>query len=347
VRSIPLVAFLLLSAQEKASPRPDLDLGRGIEVLAPVPASIPREALARVAEHVGRPPSELEGAQLFTGSIRVRGGTEQPCGIVWMPLVAPVRGGHLVSAVADGKLLAITIAGALDLDEDPSGRWGVFVQQLLAQWGGDERRVALADEPTRSIEQRLSNIRTSEDARLARALLAQRMAMRDNSSLGILVGQRLLPRVEWLRSLEAEMAHVAELAPDLAPLIGAEDAKRHAERATELANVYADFRSLLEGEPDADTATLAPDLRELDQRRNASCRSCHESDRSAESPRERFVERRRSLDLYRTLLRVGYDVSPALGDDGKASTEIVDKVRASVLLVEAARNTAGTAGKPR
>jgi len=336
VRSIPLFAFLLLAVQEKTRPLPELDLGRGIEVLAPTPVPISPHALARVAEHVGRPANELEGAQLFTGSIRVRGGSVQPCGIVWMPLAGPVRGGHVVSAAADGKLLAVNIAGALDLDEDPSGRWGVFVQQVLAPWGGEERRIALADEPARSIEQRLAAIRAGDDARLARALLAQRMAMRDNASFGALVGQGHLPRVEWLRSLEAEMEHVADLAPDLASLIGAEDAQRHAERAMELAHVYTDLRSLLEGEPDADAGTLAPDLRELEQRSTASCRSCHESDRSDGSPRERFMARRRELDLYRTLLHVGYDVAPAFGDDGKASTEIVDKLRASVLLVEAA-----------
>ncbi len=319
-----------------------VDLGRdlGLEVrpIEPLVDPIPQAALTRVADHVGRPVAELGGARLFTGAIR-RSVQEEPCDLVVMPLSGPARGGRLTFAARDGVLLALAIHGALDFDEDPMGRWSAFLLQAQSSWAKEPRKVVLASMSAREVDALLARLErpADEEQRLARALVRQRMAMRKNASLNILLGQHRLPRADWLADLCREMEGVARLSKDLTALLGPEGVRRHGELASELSAAYADLQSLLEAGPEAGPAELKTDLDELGGRMGETCSGCHRSTAGEKDWRALVSERRGQLELGGTVLRVGYDVAPALGDDGKASSEIADKLRAGLLLLEAVR----------
>jgi hypothetical protein len=358
MRSIWLCSAVLLlfphaAPQGKPRKRAEIDLGAGIAIgsLEPRKAPLPSAALARVAEHVGRPVAELQRAKLYTGVVRIRSGPEQPCDLVSVPLSGPAAGGRVDLAVRDGELLTCSVRGALDLDEDPTGRWEAFLIQLQSTWSLDRpeerRRVTLASPPARHLAGRLApvqedtvqedTVQKDEDGRLARILMELRMTMRKNASMNLLlVRLRKLPRVEWLARLSAEMERAARLAPELAPLLGEEGAREYARLARDLAATYADYQSLLGSVKEADRDEIEPDLAHLGDRAGATCTQCHAST-GAKDWRRLFSKKRGELGVAETQLVLGYDVAPALGDDGKVSREIVDKLRAGMLLVEAAR----------
>lgn len=339
MRSTSVLALLSLSllVQSGRTAEVDLahDLGVPVEDLRPREGAVPRGALERVARQVGCKADELTGLRVYSGSIRQHNGVPQACALVVAPLGAPARGGRVVFSVVGGCAQQMGLWGALDFDQDPTLRWSTFLGQLrltgTREAGAPVTRVALADPSAEELDARLTQLQhaADEDARLAQALQRQRLTMRRN---GLLLG--MLRRGEHvdpanLEEMAREMRALAELSPALAALYGADGVMRHADLARGLAGIYADGQSLFAAEPEAEREEILKPLL-------ANCQACHSGQAPDGTPwRDLSPKRRAALDLSATRLRVGFDVAPALGDDGAVSREIAQQVKAGILLLEA------------
>lgn len=334
-----LVPCLLALAQASA---PDFahDLGVGVRDVQPLARAPSTKARARVAELVGCPPEELSGIRLFSGRVTPASGPERAEELVFVPLAGPAQGGRLLFSASQGRAREIGLWGALDFDADPTARWGLFLEQVRdapTHMTGDgpaalSRATAT---PASELEGRLGELAHATEAEgvLERALLRQRLVMRRNGmALGIVRG-RVRPPPEWMEELASEMDELARAAPILAPLLGADSGPRYAEHARALAGIYGDMASLLRGDPESTLAELAPPMLQ-------SCSTCHRAVDAAQGNKkwqELADGRRGELELTGTQLWLGFDVAPALGDDGAVSRELARKVRAGLLLLEAAR----------
>jgi|SRR5262245_649799 len=343
-RSIVLAALSSLLLPSPAGPQskqpsaPDFahDLGVKVRDVKPA-ASIPAAARKRVAEHVGRDPAELAGIQLFTGTIASRGSPERVEDLVVVPLAGAAKGGRLVFSASGGTARELGLWGALDFDEDPTLRWGVFVEQLRVagtrETGTVVGPVSLAMEPAREVGAHVEALAKGADdpSRLASALLRQRQVMRRN---GIWVGMsrrgKERPPPEWLEELAAEMEELAKLSPVLEPVLGPGSAVEHAKHARDAAAVYSDMAEVLADDPQADLRELLASLR-------PSCSGCHGDGHSGGEWPVRAAKRRAELGLADTRLQIGFDVAPTLGDHEGVSKELADKVRAGLLLLEAVK----------
>jgi len=331
----------LVSQQTKGSSAPDFahDLGIKVRDVMPLVASIPAAARKRVAEHVGCDPAELAGIQLFTGTITSRGSQERVEDLVVVPLAGAARGGRVVFSAAEGSARDMGVWGALDFDADATLRWGVFIEQLRRagthETGAGVGAVSLAMEPAREVGARVAELASAKDdeSRLANALLRQRQVMRRN---GIWVGMSRRgterPPPAWLAELGADMEELAKLSPVLEPVLGPGSVVQHARFARDMAAVYSDMAAVLEDDPHADLRELLASLR-------PSCTGCHGDGKSGGEWPERAAKRRAELGLADTRLQIGFDIAPTLGDHEGVSEELAVKVRAGLLLLEAARES--------
>jgi hypothetical protein len=346
LRSIVLAALspLLLPSsigqQSKEPPAPDFahDLGVRVRDVKPLAVPIPAAARKKVAEHVGRDPAELAGIRLFTGTITSRGSPERVEDLVVVPLAGAAKGGRLVFSAAGGTAREMGLWGALDFDGDPTLRWRVFIEQLRVagtqETGSVVGPVSLAMEPAREVGARVERQAkgTDDGSRLASALLRQRQVMRRNGIwLGMMRRGKERPQPAWIAELAAEMEQLAKLSPVLEPVLGPGSAIEHARFARDMAAVYSDMAAVLEDDPQAD-------LRELQESLRPSCMGCHGNGKTVGEWPERAAKRRAELGLADTRLQISFDVAPTLGDHDGVSKELADKVRAGLLLLEAARH---------
>jgi len=329
---------LPLSVAQRSAATPDFahDFGVPVSDVKPLAASIPAATRERVAEHAGLDAKELAGIQLFTGTIGT-GKAARAEDLVFVPLGGAAKGGRIVFSATKGCAKEMGLWGALDFDDDPTLRWGIFVEQLRIanthETGAGVDPVSLAMEPAREIEARLAEVRTAKDeeSRLTDALLRQRMAMRRNEIwVGMFRRGKERPPYQWMEELAGEMEELAKLSPVLEPVLGKGSTPEHAKHARDLAAVYRDMADLLKDDPMASVKEFEGSLRPI-------CGGCHSKQPDGSQWEELARQRRHELELTGSRLTVGFDVAATIGDHEGVSKEIADKVRAGLLLLEATK----------
>lgn len=323
-----------------SAPEADLEQRLGFElddVLAwPEPPTV--ESRHGVAAWLGRPPGFFDSLELFTGRGRGPGArVVEPLVIARLLLSEPLQGARLELAVSeDGRLAHAAAHGLPELDADPESSWALFLGQMCAygSLGPDDEFVQRHGQGVGAaeIDARLAELaRPGPDAEFVAALIEQRLTMRSFT----LLERRLLsipespPPVAWLAEADARFQRLAELSPRFEAVLGAEAAAEHARRARE-ASLF--FRRLREAAP------IRSDYEAAARRVRNLCGQCHDEPSVEGEAWEDALERtRRDLSLPSGMLRVGYDLAPAWGDDGRASQSLADAVRGALVLIDGAR----------
>lgn len=297
------------------------------------PLEAEQDELAALERRMGWDPGFLRSVEVFTGDVehrRATRGRRQGIARILMPALGPEA--RLVLACEDGLPITLGIWGTPEFDTDPDRRWGVYMGLLLSV--ARSNRIGALDASRSEQESAIQALLEDEEqGTLFRALVDQRAAMKSNllytSSKRVLARIDQWPPEEWFSILGGSMAGIAENAEALEPILGAktQDYRRFALAANA---AYGELRE----------AVVAQDravFERLDADRDARCKACHNE---KSSPGEVqwfnvFDTTWSELNPPRGVLKVGYDLAPALGDElGETSQELADALRRGIVLLD-------------
>jgi len=318
--SAALLALALLP--RPSDPRADL----GLELSEPTPVVAPLapERVARIAARIERPASFLEGLERHRARGAGPSGPEQDLLLATLPLPAPLEGARLVCALqADGRLAHAVLRGRPEFDGPQGLGWELFLGQMCT-YGS----LGPAEELVQHLERGATpselaswrkDLAEGPDGALVQALIAQRTTMHALT----LFQRRLIlgkepPDTARLAALDARLAELGRNADALEPVLGGEGTPA--------------YRRELEGLRQRLSALPSVEASELPRQARRLCGSCHSHPSPAGGDwTDAASTLRTELGFPPGVLRIGYDLAPAPGDEGARSQLVADAVRAVLL----------------
>jgi len=308
------------------------DLGLQVSAVTPVESRVSPERLAAIAKVTGLGQDLLASVTLYRGVVTQRDRDHETV-LMLLPLTGDLKGCRLALGVdRKGRTRGLGAWGNEDLDEDSTFRWGLFLSRLA---NGASAAPVDGELTKDAIKTKMTAI-GQEKQPLVQGLVAQRMVMHWNDM--IVRQHRLLANKGWNPDFSAAervaraMRGMADRGRAFTDLLGEEQGEKYREIAATTAETLTEYAAL---DPDMPKA----EAREWTNKAFAKdlCKQCHKS-KTADGVDFRRALRgaRRDLDLPRGVLLVGYDVAPALGDDGEQSQVIASATRAGLLLARAA-----------
>lgn len=313
-------------------------LGYDLTGLEPLEWSAGESQVAEIGEIVGRDCGFLMEASFRSARGKPWNYPEAIDLVVCeLPLDGDLAGTHLFCAVdPGGELAGATLVGREDFDSDPELAWSLFLGQMctFGALGADGEFAQRPADPARSAqldayEEELAE-RDDDDAVLLRALLRQRVIMRELAVFQrkLVLQKDSLPPAEWVARQREQMEEVVGFSHGFARIMGSEGAGRHGELGAQAVQYLRGMEAAAE---QADGEAFA----QLQGRMRSVCGSCHRQrlDGTGANWDDHFETLRTDLGVPSGFLRVGFDLAPALGDDGEQSQQIADSARAALLLV--------------
>lgn len=336
--SLFLTVLLQASTPDIAA---DLEQRLGFELteVAAWPHAVPAESRREVAEWLGWPRTSFDALELCTGRGQGPGArSAEPLVIARLLLPEPLSGARLALAVReDGRLAHAALWGRPEFDSDPEASWALFLGQMCSygSLSPDDEFVQRHERRAEATEFDAFLVELNKpgpDSELVAALVEQRQLMRSFT----LLERRLLsipatpPPEAWLVDASTRFQRLAELSPRFETVLGSKAAAEHARRARE-ASLF--FQRLQEAAAiKSDYEATARGVRRL-------CGQCHdEPNEEGETWENAFERTRGALSFPSGVLRVGYDLAPAWGDDGRASQSVADAVRGAMHLIGGSRS---------
>ena len=329
MRPWPLLPFLLplLSADARPSSAVDDFLGLAVEEVESVDGDVSDAERRRVAALVGLPDEVVAAARVDEGLLDGKAVTA-----VRVRLAAPFAAVRFVGVVDPrGALVTAAAEGRPDLDEDPRRTWGQFLG-LFTKRGRLVPRgeFGLWLDDAVAHDEYLAHRAATEAEPEARdwdaTMRAQRVFMQRNALLSRWAFDRreeVMPPV-WLEEQAATARRLAAEVDRFAPTLGEVDVAAYRDALEQVgAALAAAHEAARAGEPVA---------RIFKDRVSVTCRACHAADRDWD---DRFVAAREARGYPVGMMIPGYDVAPAIGDDGALSAALAQAVRASLLLADA------------
>ncbi len=314
--------------QEKALSE---ELGLELRELKPLETELTGEEVRALAEREAIAASLLENAEFFTAQTKhPRSGKDVTAKIGRIPLPRVSKEARIVFAVESGRPIGIGLWGTPELDDDPDWRWSMYAQEMIVM--GSKVVIGKDSMSQPEFNEFLVKLSSDEETGMfARAFMTQRVAMLANMLYvqGLKANERAQrrPRSDSFKALERHMLDLAAVSGALGRVLG-DQTEAHEDRARDTAKLYQS----LSAAPKADIETLGKELSE-------SCKACHDALVSDESTTwfEAFDPHAAELKLPRGMLRIGYDLAPALGDDGTLSQRLASALRIGLIYLDAAQ----------
>ena len=330
---LPVTCWVLAAwVVPENDPEIDYEHDLGLPVHDQVPLENPPDerALDRIGEIVGLDASSLAGLTFARGTVVTRRNGDVDSVLLSLPFDAGFRGGRLTLAVGDEGVAGAGLWGLPDFDEDPGLVWSRFLGELL----NATRRASTPQlMPHDQLEQRLREVSQASGWTVSdlRAISKHRTLMRKVSmqlrQFTDFMNGRGPVDADWARGVADEVRAAAEV---LLRRYGSELEEAELTKVSAEYERLAAFYDELPAKIEA-TEGLVPFLREHWD--GGLCSRCHSTTtRAGVGWRDAVGSWRANLGLPAGVLRVGYDVTTASGDDGRRSQIVADRFRAAFLL---------------
>ena len=331
---LALVGFALERPQDEARALPDLselstlfelELGDAKEI-EEAPSS---ELLDRITELEELDRRSLEGLRRFHAP---------GAGLHVASLPLPDEGLLLIAVNASGDLQGVALQGSPELDADELDQWKSFQQQFLRGRNACKSIDVEEARTSKQIQRGVEELEKAEgtEAELRRALMRQRMMMREHSfrfsQIGAERKRDVAPDLAWLREWAGRFEELAGLQEDLSEYLGAEHIERTKAAALEGQHQLEKAAELFEA---GDSEQAGRVIRRGLYR--GSCTSCHKIETEKfesgiyDGTRSDLAARGVPSDYF----RVGVDVFPVPGREAR-SQKIATRIRALLIVLGSA-----------
>lgn len=309
------------------------ELGLELSSVTPLEVRKPLKEIKALAKKAGVKYELFRSAELFVVTNRNPNNGKMGSAIVARMFLKDVsERAYIVFAVAGQRPIGLGLWGTQEFDEDPDQRWGLFANQLL--YRGRKSMIGADSATPAEIDQQLSVLFDDEEGgAFVEALIKQRALMIANTQYvrGVKLRAKVgaIASADWYPSLAQGMQEVANLSPALERVFEQETGE-HGRLASEAATKYSELSAAVQKDD-------RQRFEELDSELGDLCHACHDATLSDGETLwfDALDPIAKELDLPRGVMRVGYDLAPALGDDGALSEAIASAFRAGLMYLDA------------